>query len=192
MQLASEDRQPPRKGVYLAPLQRLRRDCALSDPAAVRDAVEEIASPLLSARADRAPRAAAEAVLAADVHRGSDCAALAAAIGREVGGHLHGSRSLYSGVLRFAPPLTADLALVAIRRALLPGSVHVVYALKADSCQQAIFMGPALGRRYRNSGLGAFVELTSGAGVGHGRYDANRVDRARITPLGRVGGQPCT
>jgi hypothetical protein len=88
--------------------------------------------------------------------------------------------------------VTADLALASIVHFLLPGKVHVVYALKAFSCQQAIFMGPGLARKYGNPDLGAFVELTSGQGVGHGKYDANQVDRARITPFGRVGGQPCT
>jgi hypothetical protein len=138
-----------------------------------------------------APFAAAEAALVTGARPGENCHALLGAYVREINGRLHGRTSLYAGDLRFDPPLRADLALAAIRHSLLPRNVHVVYALKAYSCQQAIFMGPALGRKYRNPNLGAFVELTSGRGVGHGKYDPNRVNRARITPWGRIGGQPC-
>jgi hypothetical protein len=94
--------------------------------------------------------------------------------------------------VRFFPALTADLALVSIVHSLLPGRVRVGYSLKAAQCQQAIYLGSALGSDLGNASLGAFVELTSGDGVGHTPYDAKHVDRARITPLGRIGGQPCT
>lgn len=190
--LAAQDHQPPRKAAYLAPLQRLHRDCRDGSPTAVSRAVFGLAAGLRGLGDLAAPGAAAAASLAAAAPRGADCAAVATAIRREVTGKLHLSGSLSSGIVQFSPPLTAELALAAIRHSLLPGKVHVVYALTASTCQQAIFMGPALGRRYRNPSLGAFVQLTSGRGVGHAHYDANRVDRARITPLGRIGGQPCS
>jgi hypothetical protein len=190
--LAKADHQPARKSVYLAPLRTLQTHCRDSSLTALGTAVSGLALDLAAMKLVPAPDAAAEAALAAAAGQGTDCGALADAMRQEVDGRLRGSRSLYSGSIRFAPPLTAEVALAVIRHSLLPGQVHVVYALTAYSCQQAIYMGPALGRKYGNSSLGAFVELTSGHGVGHGRYDANRVDRARITPLGRIGGQPCT
>ncbi|HVT22468.1 MAG TPA: hypothetical protein VHE57_13890, partial [Mycobacteriales bacterium] len=160
-------------------------------PPAVGQAVEALAHPLVAAHLVPAPRAAAAAALAATAARGSNCSAVARSIGREVSRRPHSSGSRYFRIVRFSPPLTAELALASIVRFLLPGKVHVVYALKAFSCQQAIFMGAALGRQYGNPSLGAFVQLTSGRGVGRSRYDANRVNRARITPFGRIGGQPC-
>ncbi|MGN6475442.1 MAG: hypothetical protein ACTHK4_17575 [Mycobacteriales bacterium] len=159
---------------------------------AIGAAVAVLGDSLAAAHLVPAPYAAAERALAAAATRRAICIPLATRLRREIGGRLERSGSLYSEVVRFSPPLTAELALAAIRHSLLPGRVRVVYGLTAYSCQQAIYMAPALGRRYRNPSLGAFVELTSGRGVGHGKYDANRVDRARITPWGRVGGQPCT
>lgn len=183
-----------RRAVYLRPLRQLRERCTDRSVGGIADAVEIVASGITGNRLEiHAPHAAAAAVLVADAPRHTDCHQLALQILRGVASaHLHTSGSTYRRFVRFSPPLTAELALAAIRHALLPGKVNVVYALKAFSCQQAIYMGPALGRQYGNPGLGAFVELTSGKGVGHGKYDANRVDRARITPLGPVGGQPCT
>jgi hypothetical protein len=105
---------------------------------------------------------------------------------------LSGAGRVFTLAERFSPPVTSQLALASIERSLLPGKVHVAYALKAAQCQQAIFMGPTLGKLFGNSGLGAFVELSSGKGVGHTPYDADQVDRARITPLGKIGGEPCT
>jgi hypothetical protein len=92
----------------------------------------------------------------------------------------------------FSPPVSATIALASIRRALLPGAVRVGYALTARECQQAIYLGHTLGTLLGSRTLGAFVELSSGRGVGRTRYDADLVDRARITPLGRIGGEPCT
>ncbi|HEX3707928.1 MAG TPA: hypothetical protein VHV76_14980 [Mycobacteriales bacterium] len=102
------------------------------------------------------------------------------------------SGRVYSMVERFSPPLAADLVLASIENSLMPGQVHAVYELKAAQCQQVIFMGPGLAAEFGNSSLGAFVELSSGNGVGRTPYDADRVDKARITPLGRIGGEPCT
>jgi hypothetical protein len=102
------------------------------------------------------------------------------------------SGQVTSLIERFDPPISAQFALAQIARDLLPGSVHVVYKLVTPQCRQAVFLGSALGGLLHSSTLGAFVELTSGGGVGHTRYDDLRVDRARITPLGAVGGQPCT
>lgn len=193
MDLAHEDGKPARRSVYLRPLQRLQRRCVDPAAGAVGAAVEDLAHVIQNLRLPvAAPRAAAEAALAVRVRRGSSCSTLANVIGEQVSGRLHRSGNLYLRVVRFSPPLTAELALAAIRHSLLPGRAHVVYALNAFSCQQAIYMGRALGRSYGNASLGAFVELTSGRGVGHGKYDAKRVNRARITPLGRIGGQPCT
>lgn len=192
--LAREDGVPARRAVYLRPVRRLHNRCTDAAVARIANAVEIVASGITGNRLEvHAPHAAAAAVLVADAPRHTNCHHLALRILREIASaHRHASGSTYRRLVRFSPPLTAELALAAIRHALLPGKVRVVYALRAFSCQQAIYMGPAIGRRYRNSNLGAFVELTSGRGVGHGRFDANRVDRARITPLGRVGGQPCT
>lgn len=194
MDLAREDGKPPRKSAYLRPVQRLRAGCVDRSPAAIADAVEVVASGITGNRLEvGAPNAASVAVLVADLRQHTDCGRLARRIlGEIASAHLPGSGSLYSGSVRFSPPLTAELALAAIRHSLLPGKVHVVYALTAFSCQQAIFMGPGIARAYRNPDLGVFVELTSGQGVGHGKYDAARVDHARLTPFGRRGGQPCT
>lgn len=93
---------------------------------------------------------------------------------------------------RFDPPISAKFALAQVVRDLLPGKVHSAYTLRTGQCQQAIYLGPALGGLLHNSALGAFVELSSGGGVGHTRYDPLQVDRARITPLGAIGGEPCT
>jgi hypothetical protein len=190
--LAHADGKPPRKATYLRPLRQLQQVCADPAPTALAQAVATVTAAIMGERLlVAAPRAAAAAELAAEARHGANCAALGRTIAKSLAGRLAGSASLYSGHLRFSPPLTSELALASIEHSVLPGKVHVVYALTAYSCQQAIFMGPALGRRYGNAGLGAFVELTSGNGVGHGKYDANRVNRARITPLGRIGGQPC-
>jgi hypothetical protein len=191
--LAHEDHKPARQSVYLRPMQQLLDRCAGGSVSSVADAVEIVASGITGNRLEvEAPHAAAAAVLVANSHHRTNCGRLARHILAEIASsHLRGSGNLYRGFVRFSPPLTAELVLASIKHVLLPGKLHVVYALKAFSCQQAIFMGPALGRRYGNPSLGAFVELTSGAGVGHGKYDANRVNRARISPLGRIGGQPC-
>jgi len=102
------------------------------------------------------------------------------------------SGQVTSLVERFDPPVSAPLALAQIVHDLLPGTVHSVYTLHTGQCQQAIYLGPELGGLLHNSSLGAFVELTSGGGVGHTHYDDLRVNQARITPLGAVGGQPCS
>lgn len=102
------------------------------------------------------------------------------------------SNQVTSLVERFDPPVSATLALAQITHDLLPGSVRVVYTLHTGQCQQAIYLGSKLGGLLHSSSLGAFVELTSGGGVGHTHYDDLAVDRARITPLGAIGGQPCT
>lgn len=189
--LAKADHHPARKATYLVPLQTLHSRCSDGTVSGLGTDVNLLSHDLAETRLVAAPNAAAEAALASEAKRGASCAALATSIRREVIGPLRGTRSLYSGWLRFSPPLTAELALAAIRHGLKFGKVRVVYSLTAYSCQQEIFMGPAIARRYRNPDLGAFVQLTSGRGVGHGKYDANRVDRARISPLGRIGGQPC-
>lgn len=105
---------------------------------------------------------------------------------------LFSSGQVTSMVERFNPPVSADLALAEIVHDLLPGKVHSVYTLMTGQCQQAIYLGSELGGLLHSSSLGAFVELTSGGGVGHTKYDAQQVNRARITPLGAIGGQPCT
>jgi hypothetical protein len=102
------------------------------------------------------------------------------------------SGQVTSLVERFDPPIAANFALAQIIRDLLPGKVHVVYRLRTGQCQQAIYLGRQLGALLHDTSLGAFVELTSGGGVGRSHYDVHRVDRARISPLGAVGGQPCT
>lgn len=191
MLLAKNDHRPAVRSTYLVPLLKLHTDCRKGSVSDVSGVVGVLGFKLRKLTTIAAPFAAAEAALAAGAHRGTDCASLASAIGDEATGHLHSSGGRYQRVVRFSPPLTAELALAAIQHS-LPGKVHVVYALTASACQQAIYMGPALGRYYGNAELGAFVELTSGAGVGHTRYDAKQVDRARITPLGRIGGEPCT
>jgi hypothetical protein len=96
-----------------------------------------------------------------------------------------------SMVERFDPPVSASLALAQVERDLLPGKVHSVYSLHTRQCQQAIYLGSELGRLLHSSSLGAFVQLTSGGGVGKTHYDELQVNRVRITPLGAVGGQPC-
>lgn len=93
---------------------------------------------------------------------------------------------------RFDPPVSQPVALAVVIRDLLPGKLHVVYALHAAQCQQEIYAGPALGRLTGSPDEGAFVELTSGKGVGKTPYDPKRVDRARLTPGSAIGGQPCT
>ncbi|HWC35955.1 MAG TPA: hypothetical protein VG650_14155 [Mycobacteriales bacterium] len=192
MRFARTDGRPARRAIYLTPLLKLHRDCSDGSVPAVTGVVAGLADDLGVLKTLPSRVAVAEAAIAASVGPGSNCTAEADAIDAEVTGHLHWSGGLSAGVVRFSPPLSAELALAAIQHSLLPGRVRVVYALKAFSCQQAVFMGPALGRRYGNADLGAFIELTSGHGVGHGKYDANRVNRARVTPLGRIGGQPCT
>ena len=154
--------------------------------------MNDLAQDLQALQLVTAPDAVALAALAAGVRLDANCSALATSIGKEVSGHLDGTGNRYLRTVRFSPHLTADLALAAIAHSLLPGRVHVVYELKGFSCQQAIFMGPEIAKLYGNPDLGAFVELTSGKGVGYGKYDADRVNKARITPLGRRGGQPCT
>jgi hypothetical protein len=190
--LAAADHQPPRVRTYLRPLRELERRCMDGSVKALADAVEALAERVRRARLDVPVGAVAEAELVANARKGSDCVKLAGAIGRELGRPLDVSGSPYRRIVRFSPAVTAQLALAAVRTELLPGKERAVYELKAFSCQQAIYMSKAIGQRYGNSSLGAFVELTSGRGVGHGRYDASRVNRARITPLGRIGGEPCT
>jgi hypothetical protein len=102
------------------------------------------------------------------------------------------SGQVTSLVERFDPPVSARLALAQIVSDLLPGKVHSVYALHTGQCQQAIYLGSQLGQLLHSSSLGAFVQLSSGGGVGKTHYDDLQVNRARITPLGAVGGQPCT
>ncbi|HWA65102.1 MAG TPA: hypothetical protein VG899_01870 [Mycobacteriales bacterium] len=192
--LAGEDSRPARRLAYLAPLLRLQRHCTDADPVALKAVVERLAVSL-GVLGVTAPRAAAEAVLAADASRNTNCGALTARITRELGKPAVASRGRWDGgttYLTFAPTVTAAVALAVIRRRLLPGPEHQVYALTASGCQQAVYLGPALARLTGSSALGAFVELTSGHGVGRTRYDAARVDRARITVLGAIGGQPCT
>lgn len=220
--LAQSDHRPARMGTYLAPLRTLQRKCRGGSVEVVSGAVDYLAGVLRHARLSVPPGASAAAVLASDVRAGIECMTLAEAIGREAAGqvpttsagwggyagtltawrlaHRHSrvivslstSGRVFSVVRRFRTPLTAPLALASIERSLLPGKVHVVYALKAAECQQAIYMGPALASLFGNPSLGAFVELSSGKGVGRTHYDPKRVDRARITPLGRIGGEPCT
>jgi hypothetical protein len=157
--------------------------------------VESLVRPLQATGAIRAPRAEAEAALAAAAHRHANCYALATQLTAEIdkpsvspAGPWHGQTTY----VRFAPAVTADVALAAIRHVVLPGTEHSVYALTADECQQAVFLGTELAKVTGSSTLGAFVELTSGNGVGHTPYDAKRVDTARITVLGAIGGEPCT
>jgi hypothetical protein len=220
--LAGGDHEPARIRTYLAPLRLLERRCRGGSVVVVSNAVDYLAGVVANARIDLPPGASAEAVLASDAHSGADCMKLAEDIGREVEGAVphtqagwggyagtltawrlahHDSRFIrslstsgrvFSVIRRFRTPLTAALALASIERSLLPGKVHVVYALTAAECQQAIYMGPTLGALFGNSSLGAFVELSTGKGVGRTHYDKNKVNRARITPLGRIGGQPCT
>lgn len=234
--LAAADHQPARKSTYLAPLRRLQQHCSPSSVPAIEAAVEGLAQGLVATRLVAAPRAVAEAALAADAVGRTSCSTLSAELLTEVaapvaqtsigwGGYggtvsawneahrrdpgrpgsyrprRHNGEDAYRLVSSgrvltmyevFSPPLTAQLALASIRHSLLPGKVRLVYALTAAQCQQAIYMGSTLGRLIGNSTLGAFVELTSGGGVGRSRFDPVRVDRARITPLGRIGGEPCT
>ena len=189
--MAQVDGRPARKATYLKPLTLLVRRCADRSLDDVRGAVVSLVGELRDLPGVTAPAASAESVLVAAAHRGTDCAKLAATIGREVTGRAHITGSTFLRTARFSPSLTAELALSTIRHSLHFGKVRVVYSLKAYSCQQEIFMGPSIARQYGNPDLGAFVELTSGKGVGHGKYDARRVNRARITPFGRIGGQPC-
>jgi hypothetical protein len=189
--LAAEDGVPPRKSVYLRPLQTLRQRCTEHSPDAIADAVHDLTHGVTALGVRRTPSLVALRALTAAVRPNTSCSARVKAIGREILGRLDRSGSRYATTIRFSPPLTADLALAMIRHALFPGRVHVVYALRAYSCQQAIYMGPPTTRLYGNPDLGAFVKLTSGRGVGHGKYDANRVNLARVGPLGRHGGQPC-
>lgn len=186
---------PARKPIYLRPLQRLHHRCTADSVSDVGTAVETLAIELAADRLIPAPRAGAAAVLAADVGRSMSCYALAKKLAREldrpaVSGHheWHGQTL----ALHFAPTLTAPLALALIRHSLLPGKVHVVYSLRAAECQQTIYMGRKVGVLIGNPYLGAFVELSSGRGVGKTKYDASRVDHARITQLGAIGGEPCT
>jgi hypothetical protein len=102
------------------------------------------------------------------------------------------SGQVTSMVERFDPPVAATLALKQIIHDLMPGNVHAAYTLATGQCRQVIYLGSQLGGLLHNSSLGAFVELSSGGGVGRTPYDDLRVSRARITPLGAVGGQPCT
>jgi hypothetical protein len=102
------------------------------------------------------------------------------------------SGQVTSLIERFDPPISAGFALAQVTHDLLPGKVHVVYRLHTGQCQQTIYLGRQLGALLHDPGLGAFVELTSGRGVGHTHYDDQRVDRARITPLGAIGGEPCS
>ncbi|HVT63538.1 MAG TPA: hypothetical protein VHD81_00095 [Mycobacteriales bacterium] len=191
VRLAAADHRPPRKATYLRPLRRLGQLCRNGSVSDLDATVVRFGADLKAVDVVATPFAAAEAALVAGARRGQDCNALLDAYVKQINGRLHGSTSLYSGRIQFAPPMTADLALAAIRHSVLPGPEHSVYDLKAFSCQQAIFMGPAIARKYGNPNLGAFVRLTSGKGVGHGKYDAKRVNLARISPLGRIGGQPC-
>jgi hypothetical protein len=192
--LAAEDAKPARRSTYLVPLQRLHRDCQLGSPLDVKSVVESLVKPLAT-EGISAPRAAAEAVLAAEVARGGDCTALAAQLAAEIEGPSTSPSGTWDGsttVVRFSPPLTADVALATVRHVVLPGQEHTVYTLTAEECQQAVYLGSELAKLTGSSTLGAFVELTSGGGVGHTRYDAAQVDRARITVLGAIGGEPCT
>lgn len=194
-QFAAADGRPARKSVYLAPLQQLQRRCAPGDVASVGTAVETLAIGLASDRLAGAPRAAAAAVLAADAGRATDCYRLARSIRSELDRRSAPPRRVWRGQTvyrRYAPTLTSDLALASLIRSLLPGKVHVAYSLHAAQCQQVIYMGRKLAERIGSTYLGAFVELASGRGVGKTRYDASRVDRARVSLLGAIGGEPCT
>ncbi|HVU61780.1 MAG TPA: hypothetical protein VHD58_09035 [Mycobacteriales bacterium] len=189
--MARLDHRPARKAIYLQPLRQLRDRCVDKSVDGLGAVVVGLANDIRGLPGLGAPAASAEAALVATARSGTDCEELAAAIGHQLTGRIHTAGGPSLTTVRFSPPLTAELALAAIRRSLRFGRVRVVYALRAYGCQQAIFMGPSLARRYGNPSLGAFVELTSGDGVGHGKYDAGRVNRARITPFGRIGGQPC-
>lgn len=93
---------------------------------------------------------------------------------------------------RFDPPVSQAVALAVVLRELVPGTVHSVYELHADECQQEIYTGKQLGALTGSESTGVFVELTSGQGVGKTKYDARSVNQARLTPGGAIGGQPCT
>ncbi|HVV13693.1 hypothetical protein [Amycolatopsis sp.] len=195
LQLAAEDSRPARRATYLVPLLRLRRVCKANSPPDVVAVVESLAKPLQATGVIGAPRAAAEAVLASDAFPGERCDRLAARLAAEITrppASPAGSWNAQTTYLHFSPPLTAEIALAAIRHAVLPGPEHLVYALTAAQCQQAVYLGPQLAKRTGSSSLGAFVELTSGRGAGRTRYAARRVDEARITVLGAIGGEPCT
>lgn len=103
------------------------------------------------------------------------------------------SASPVTGVYRrFDPPVSQPVALAVVLRELVPGTVHAVYELRAAECQQEIYAGKQLGALTGSESTGVFVELTSGSGVGRTKYDARAVSRARLSPGGAVGGQPCT
>jgi hypothetical protein len=194
-QLAGEDRQPARRGTYLVPLERLHRDCRNDEPSEIKAVVESLVTPLQATGTIRAPRAESAAVLAADAHAYTNCYSLAAQLGAEIDKPSVSPAGAWKGqttYVHFAPAVTADIALAAIRNVVLSGSEHPVYTLTADECQQVVYLGSELARVTGSSSLGAFVELSSGAGVAHTPYDANRVDTARITVLGAIGGEPCT
>lgn len=193
--LAAFDGQPPRKSVYLSPLRRIDRNCRHSSISAIGFAVDQLAGGISATHLVDAPNAAAEAVLAADLRRGEDCIHLGYQIAKELrspGGSPGHEWTGQTMDLQLSPPLTATLALASIRNVVLPGPERIGYALTAADCQQAVYFGPKLAALTGSPDLGAFVELSSGGGVGHTRYDARQVDRARITTLGRIGGQSCT
>jgi hypothetical protein len=195
LQLAAEDNQPARRGTYLVPLRRLRRSCRNDDPRDVMAVVESLVTPLQATGTIRAPRAESAAVLAADAHHDANCYSLAAHLTTEIDQPAVSPPGPWKGqttVVHFAPAVTSAIALAAIRHVVLPGAEHPVYSLAADECQQAVYLGSDLAKVTGSSTLGAFVELSSGAGVGLTPYDAKRVDHARITVLGAIGGEPCT
>jgi hypothetical protein len=195
LQLAAEDNQPARRATYLVPLQRLARNCMNDDPADVMAVVGSLVNPLQSTGSIRAPRAEAAAVLAADARPHGNCHTLAAQLTAEIETPSVSPAGLWTGqttYVHFAPAVTAGIALAAIRHVVLPGDERTVYSLTADECQQAVYLGSELAKVTGSSALGAFVELTSGRGVGHTSYDAKRVATARITVLGAIGGEPCT
>jgi hypothetical protein len=195
LQLAAEDDQPARRGTYLAPLLRLHRQCAINSPLDVMAIVESLVKPLQTTGAVRAPRAEAAAALAADVQRDANCYGLAAKLTLEIARPSVTPAGRWDGqttYVRFSPALTAGVALAVVRHVVLAGAEHQVYALTAQECQQAVYLGADLAKVTGSSSLGAFVELTSGRGVGRSRYDASRIDTARITVLGAIGGEPCT
>jgi hypothetical protein len=103
------------------------------------------------------------------------------------------SGSPISGMFRrFYPPVSQATAVAVVLRDLVPQPAHSVYTLQAAQCDQQIFAGDALGKLTGSTGVGVFLELTSGRGVGKTKYDATAVDQVRLTPGGAIGGQPCT
>jgi hypothetical protein len=179
-------------GEYAQLFRAGHRRCRADSPATVTAAVESAYQALSSyPRRDRSRLSLLRSLAAGVGHNGpiGTCTARARALVAELSRHSGGP--IVGVKIRFAPPVSAGLALDAVKREVLPaGRLRVVYTLTtAAHCAETIYLSSRIEARVGSGGV--MVELTSEGGV-TSRYDPRLVDRAMLSVgHGALGGQSC-